>query len=91
MSSEIRPITSRQIVAARGLLDIKQAELADAIGMFPAYLSEIENRKVKARPATLAKIREELERRGIEFINGRGVVLKKPAPDSTPEHDGAGQ
>jgi len=91
MSSEKSKITSRQIAAARELLDINQAELAQAIGMFPNYLSQIENRKVKARAATLDKIRAELERRGIEFINGRGVILKKPAPENATEQDGASE
>lgn len=70
MSSDNARITSRQIGAARELLELTQAELAASIGMFPTYLAQIENRKVRPRGGTLDKIRAELERCGIEFING---------------------
>lgn len=91
MSSENRKITRRQIIAARDLLGLEQAELAEAVGMFPNSLSRVESGRVKPRQATLDRIVQELERRGIEFINGRGVMLKKPAQDSPTEHESAGK
>ena len=91
MSSENRKITRRQLIAARDLLGIEQAELAAAVGMFPNSLSRVESDRVKPRQATIDKLVAELERRGIEFINGRGVILKKPAPENATEQDGASE
>lgn len=87
MSSENRKITRRQIVAARDLLGLEQAELAAAVGMFPTALSRIESGRVKPRQASLDRIVSELERRGIEFINGRGVILKKPEVETSSSAD----
>ena len=91
MSSENRKITRRQIIAARDLLGIEQAELAESVGMFPNSLSRVESGRVKPRQATLDRIVKELERRGIEFINGRGVILKKPGQESPIELETAGE
>lgn len=78
MSSEKKRITGRQIAAARDLLNVSQGEFAVAVGMLRPALARIEAGRVKPRIATMAKIVTELERRGIEFINGTGVKLKTP-------------
>jgi transcriptional regulator with XRE-family HTH domain len=91
MSSENRKITRRQIIAARDLLGIEQAELAESLSMFPTSLSRIESGRVKPRQATLDRIVKELERRGIEFINGRGVILKKPGQETMIEPESTGE
>lgn len=77
MSSPKIPITGRQIEAARALLNLGQAELAAGVGLTRQALARIEAGKVVPRQSTLARIVTELEHRGVEFINGRGVVLKK--------------
>ena len=93
MSSNNRPITGRQIAAARELLDITQRELAEAVGLLVQSLARIEATKGPRERTSraLMLIRAELERRGIEFINGRGVLLQKPGADSPEEHESAGE
>lgn len=86
MSSNNRPITGRQIAAARELLDITQRELVEALGINGTTLARIESAKRRTRESqALTMIVKELERRGIEFINGTGVKLKTPPA----EHEGA--
>ena len=85
MSSDNRVITGRQIAAARELLDITQRELADSVGVIVQSLARIEATKGTRERSSrvLMLIRAELERRGIEFINGRGVVLKKTEAEAS--------
>jgi len=92
MSSNNRPITGRQIAAARELLDITQRELVEALGINGTTLARIESAKRRTRESQVLKqIVAELERRGIEFINGTGVKLKDPAQGGTPRHESAGR
>ena len=91
MSQEKTAISRRQILGARGLLEITQLDLATSVGISERAMNMIESGRAKPRQATLAKIVSELERRGIEFINGRGVMLKKPALESRGEHESAGE
>ena len=64
--------------AARGLLDITQEQLAAAAGVDVETIRRFERGDQRPYPTTLAKIREALERRGIEFTNGDspGVRLR---------------
>lgn len=64
-------ITAAQIRQARGLLRLRQAELASAAGMAPATLSQIETGKTTPHSSTLTAIREALERRGVVFTNDK--------------------
>lgn len=80
-------ITGKQIVAARGLLGLKQAELAEAADIGELTIFRIENEKVRPHLKTMEKIRAILEARGIEFTNGRGIgvrLLTSPASDTKP-------
>ena len=72
-------------------MNLTQRDLAAALGMLQPMLARIEAARVTPRLATMERIASELERRGIEFINGRGVMLKKPEPESATEHEGAGE
>ena len=87
MSNQNRQITGRQIAAARELLDITQRELAESVGIFSESLARIEAAKGARQrlSSTMILVIKELERRGIEFINGTGVKLKTPAA----QHEGA--
>lgn len=76
MSQEKTAITRKQILGARGLLELKQEELAAAVGLSQRGLYMIETGNAIPRKKTLERLRSELERRGIEFINGTGVKLK---------------
>lgn len=68
-------------MAARGLLNLSQAELADAAGIHRPHLAKIEAGAVDARPETIARLRQVIESRGAEFTNGGspGVRLKDVA------------
>lgn len=63
-------ITGSQILAARDLLGLTQAELAVAAGVSEMTIFNFEAGKHEPYRATVEKIQTELERRGIEFING---------------------
>ena len=63
-------ITGAQITAARNLLKITQAELAEASGVSERTVKRFEADETAPRRAILDKILTELERRGIEFTNG---------------------
>ena len=63
-------IDGRHVAAARELLKLTQDDLARAAGVSRLSVFNFENNKTITRPSTVAKIREALERRGIEFTNG---------------------
>ncbi|MFO0578852.1 MAG: helix-turn-helix transcriptional regulator [Polyangia bacterium] len=63
-------IDGRHILAARDLLKMTQEDLAEAAGVSRLSVFNAENGKTVTRSTTLDKIREALERRGIEFMNG---------------------
>ncbi|RTL91729.1 XRE family transcriptional regulator [Ancylobacter aquaticus] len=77
-------ITTRQVKAARALLDWSQADLAQASGVSEPTLArlEAEDGTLGGRRITNAKLRSALERAGIEFISesdGRiGVRFRQP-------------
>ncbi len=64
-------ISGAQITAARNLLKITQIELAEASGVSDRTLGKFESDEALPKESTIALIRAELERRGIEFTNGR--------------------
>jgi transcriptional regulator with XRE-family HTH domain len=68
-------ITPRQIRAARALLGLDAAELADRAGLTRATVTNIENSVVQPRKATLDRLVETLAGGGVEFIGERGVAL----------------
>lgn len=77
-------ITGRQVAGARGLLGLSQEALAVACDLTSYTISTFETGTHQPRTKTIEIIRVELERRGVEFINGRGVILKKTTADETP-------
>jgi transcriptional regulator with XRE-family HTH domain len=68
-------ITPRQIRAARALLGLDAAELADRAGLSRATVTNIENSVVQPREATLDRLIETLTGSGVEFIGERGIAL----------------
>lgn len=71
-------ITGPQLRAARALLDIDQVPLAEVAKVSPATIRNWERSGTsRAYPSTLKCVREELERRGVEFLEGNGVRLSK--------------
>ena len=60
----------RQVKAARQLIDWTQEDLAAAAGVGKATVERFEKGGWAIQTATLVKITEALERRGIVFTNG---------------------
>lgn len=69
-------ISGAQITAARNLLRITQAELAEASGVGEQTIKRFEADKTLPQRSSLDKILSELERRGIEFTNGTGIGIR---------------
>ena len=69
-------LAGKQILAARGLAGLKQAELAEAADVSEMTINNIETGKVRPHLKTLERIREVLEARGIEFTNGDGIGVR---------------
>lgn len=79
---EARPITARQIHAARKLLDWTQQRLADKAVVAVSVVRRIERGQTDPRPGTIAAIEIALARAGVIFIpsdgrQGEGVRLAK--------------
>ena len=58
MSSEKARIFGRQLAAARELLNITQAQLAEAAGVHQPIIARIEAGTVDPRATTIAKLQE---------------------------------
>ena len=69
-------ISGPQVAAARELLRLTQAELAEAAGIGWQTIQRFETGIGELRPSSLQKITAELERRGIEFTNGTGTGVR---------------
>lgn len=76
-------ITPAQCRAARGLINMRQDELAALSRISKRTITHFENDERQAVPATLEAIRRALEAAGVEFIpengGGAGVRLIKGA------------
>ena len=70
-------ITSRQIRAARGLLEWSGDDLADKADITRGQLSKIESNLVQAQERTLISIAEVFDKHGIEFLEGDGVKMRQ--------------
>lgn len=69
-------IAGKQVTAARDLLGITQAELAEIAGLNKETIFRFEAGKAEPHARSLEKIVTELERRGIEFTNGTGIGVR---------------
>ena len=75
-------LTAAHIRAARALLDITQAQLAERVGMSKTGLNNIERGNTDPKASTLNAIERYLVEAGIEFSNGGepGVRLRRKDP-----------
>jgi transcriptional regulator with XRE-family HTH domain len=71
-----RGISSRQIKAARALLDWSQEELANAAKISVGTIRKLEAGSISPRSSTNNQIRNTLEAAGLEFIEPNGVRQK---------------
>lgn len=82
MSMVISMITSRQIRAARALLNWSQQRLADSAIVSVNALARLERGEVDPRMSTLMAVHKALTDAGIEFlpadVKGEGVRLTDP-------------
>ena len=69
-------ISGKQVTAARNLLGITQVELASAASVAESTVMRFEAGQAEPQRASLEKILAELDRRGIEFINGTGPGVR---------------
>ncbi|PSM31595.1 helix-turn-helix transcriptional regulator [Haliangium sp. UPWRP_2] len=60
----------KHITAARGLLGMTQADLAEISSVAEVTIRRFEAGTVQPRPATIETLQRALEDRGIEFMNG---------------------
>lgn len=70
-------LTPSQCRAARALLNIRQAELADAAGLSPGVVIALEKGSTQTKPDTLRSLRAALERSGVEFGSDDGVKRRR--------------
>ena len=73
-------ISAAQVRGARAMLNMTQAELAEASGIQRLAMVKFENEDSSPHETTLAKIEAALEGRGIVFIEteaGAGVILRR--------------
>jgi transcriptional regulator with XRE-family HTH domain len=74
-------ITPGQCKAARALLELTQAELADAADLGLSTIVDFEKKRRQVSVAAVQAIRDALAARGVEFIHenggGPGVRLRK--------------
>jgi transcriptional regulator with XRE-family HTH domain len=86
-------LRGKQVTAARDLLGITQAELAEAAGVSRLTVFGFESGQTEPRRENLQKIQAELERRGIEFSNSDGMgvrlIFAKAAEAARGSQDGA--
>ncbi|MBI3418967.1 MAG: helix-turn-helix transcriptional regulator [Proteobacteria bacterium] len=71
-------IESRQIRAARALLNWSQNDLAEASGIAVSSIKNVENDITVARRDTLADIQNALEKGGVEFTSDGGIKPHRP-------------
>jgi DNA-binding XRE family transcriptional regulator len=72
-------ITSRQIRAARGLLDWSQTDLAVAAGLSRSTIAAIEKEASNPTQDLVSRIRAVLESNRVEFLPQEGVRIRHPA------------
>lgn len=70
-------ITSRQIKAARALLNIRQKDLADLAELTNVTIANIEADENCARPSSIMYIKKALTSLGVNFIGDDGVSLSE--------------
>ncbi|MGB0720564.1 MAG: helix-turn-helix domain-containing protein, partial [Bdellovibrionales bacterium] len=70
-------ITREQCRAARGLLGLKQTELAEACGVSKTAITNFESGIFNPRADTMAQIFQSFHKMGIEFIGDYGVQKRR--------------
>lgn len=76
-SEKVKMISGIQIRAARSLLNLKQAQLAQEAKLSTVTLNAVEQETVAPRKQTLEKIESVLRSKGVDFTDGHGVKLQK--------------
>jgi transcriptional regulator with XRE-family HTH domain len=82
-------MTPAQCRAARSLIDIAQAQLANAAGLGLSTVVDFERTRRSVSKEAVQALRNALEAAGVEFIDenggGPGVRLRKPPSSKIPK------
>ena len=85
-------ISGRQLAAARTLLGWSQEQLAAAADVTPFTIMSWETERHVPRQATIDRVRQAIEGRGVEFLNGGAPGVRfKPKPGASVESESAGK
>ena len=76
-TKNVDTITPGQCKAARALLELTQSDLANAAELGLSTVVDFEKRRRQVSAAALQAITDALTARGVEFIGGPGVRLRK--------------
>lgn len=84
-------ISGRQLAAARSLLGWSQEHLALAADVTRHTIKHWENEHHLPRQSTIDRVREAIEARGVEFLNGGAPGVRfKPKPEAA-DNESAGK
>ena len=85
-------ISGRQLAAARSLLGWSQEQLATAADVTQFTIMSWETERHLPRQATIDRVRQAIEDRGVEFTNGgQPGVRYKAKPVAEADHNAAGE
>lgn len=73
----MKSISPKQCRAARALVDITRAELAEASTVSPAAIGGFETEATEPRSTSIELLRTALEAKGIEFLDDDGVRMRR--------------
>jgi DNA-binding XRE family transcriptional regulator len=77
--SDCRPaMRGHQVIAARALLELTQAQLSELAGVARTTINNIENEQGDPRLSSLDALEGYFKKRGIKFIDTPGVIGTKP-------------
>ena len=83
-------ISGRQLAAARSLLGWSQEHLALAADVTEQTIKNWEAERHMPRQATVDRVRQAIEDRGVEFLNGGAPGVRfKPKPGASAETESA--
>lgn len=84
-------ISGRQLAAARSLLNWSQDQLAAAAEVSHLTILHWENEHHSPRQATVDRVVQVIEDRGVEFTNGGQPGVRFKAKPGTAENESAGK
>lgn len=84
-------ILGKQVVAARGLLGWTQGQLANAADVAIDTIVSWERGEHQPREATVRRVVDVIDARGVEFTNGGQPGVRYKARPGAAEHESVGE